>query len=78
MCLIEIHACLTYCTDVQPPMICLSYTGTMAQMKRLSKTYDMKVLELNNSLVRTVQVYMVITIGSMHCRQISQEEKNEI
>ena len=40
----------------QPLMVCLSYAGTLKQMKRLAEDYDAKVVEWVHNLTGTVQV----------------------
>lgn len=46
----------------QPLMICLSYTGMHAQMKRLATDFDKKALEWVENLTRTIQVRKIFDV----------------
>ena len=58
----------------QPLMVCLSYNGTLKQMKRLAEDYDAKVIEWAHNLTGTVKVCNAIRVLTYLCRQMLREK----
>ena len=47
-------------TCLQPLMVCLSYNGTLAQMKCLAKDFDAPVMAWSNALVHNIKVHILL------------------
>ena len=50
---------------LQPLMICLSYNGTIAQIKHAAKEFDAAVFEWSESLIDSVQVCIYLVVNYM-------------
>ena len=48
--------------SLQPLMVCLSYNGTMKQMKNLVKEFDAPVLEWSKHLATSLEVQAMLLL----------------